>query len=249
MGESGGTSRPHSSYYRIYNPEQNGPPVPATVAIPYASTRPSRIYSGGPSIEAWALALLACLALLMFFFPLASMRVPVAGNQNQPVHGYEVESKLYTFRDGLASGISSRSHHAGDIMRGLPLTVRLAWVAPVLILAAFGGAVLTLWGAFHNLALARKGSTIGASCGIAAVAYITAMNFSAHAMLQTFMDGHTVAPRDPAFGVLVQPAVIHLDALHVHAGVGLYILVVWLAAAAWVAHSRVLASVRSIQSA
>src|SRR6266404_6335216 len=118
------------------------------------------------ALERNSIASCCVLSLLLFFFPLLTIHVPVAGDQD--VTGYDFISKLNDFRKNLKPANTSSSPD-------LPLSVRLAWLIPVFLVGAFLYAAVALISAFKSVKLSRMASTLGGGCSAAAILYITIM--------------------------------------------------------------------------
>src|SRR3989442_11826360 len=94
-------------------------------------------------------SIVACcaLSLLLFFFPLLTIHVPIAGDQD--VTGYDVFSKLTEFQEKLKplDTTSSKRDVANPHTEPpeLPLSVRLGWLIAVALVAAFLYAAVALF--------------------------------------------------------------------------------------------------------
>jgi len=193
-------------------------------------------------VETWGVAILSIIALLTFFFPLISMRIPVAGDQG--ISGYDIVSKVGTFTQNLSSGAARGNQPPGGSGVSLPLSVRMAWLVPLLVFAAFAGAALALIGAFRNLSLSKTASAIGAVCGVVAVIYITVLNSDVHNMLQGIMNKSATELKDNPFADLAKTiGSLLMNAFQLKPGAGLYVLVVCLCIVAFLAQTRFLTRV------
>src|SRR5258706_5875984 len=102
-------------------------------------------------------AIVGCcvLALLLFFFPLLTIHVPIAGEQN--VSGYDVFSKLTEFREKLKPPDATTTPHTGTPRTprtprpDMPLSIQLGWLTPVAIIIAFISAAIALISAFKAI--------------------------------------------------------------------------------------------------
>ena len=204
----------------------------------------------GTPAENWTIGVLAGIALLTFFFPLISLRVPIAGDQT--VSGYDVVSKMNNLKQSLTtpSGgqIQLPQAPAQSDLR-LPLSVRMVWLLPILFIAAFVCALLTLVGAWMSLKASRTASTAGAVCGLGAIVYLTILNSDVHTMMQQAMTNSATDLKDNPFAGLAQTlGSLMVGAFQVKAGTGLYTLVICLAAVALITHSRLLSRIRLADS-
>ncbi len=201
-------------------------------------------------VEKWTIGLLACAALLTFFFPLLSLRVPIVGEHD--VTGYDVVSKIGQFSQQVASpGSSERTTgtpqpaRSEDTLRGMPISVRTAPLIALFIMGAFACALLTLLGVFFSIGTSRVASTVGALLGIAAVVHIRVMNSDLHRMLQQVMDRQAQELKDNPFAALGQAlGSLMVNAFQVRPGAGLYVLMLALAVASVLVHSKILTRLR-----
>src|SRR5882762_7689064 len=125
-------------------------------------------------------AIVGCcvLSLLLFFFPLLTIHVPIAGEQD--VSGYDVFSKLTEFREKLKppdTTSTSTPYTASPRTPPpeLPLSVQFGWLIPLAIIIAFLSAAIALITAFKAFHVSRIMSVIGAACSAAAILHITIM--------------------------------------------------------------------------
>jgi hypothetical protein len=204
----------------------------------------------GTRAENWAIGMLGGIALLTFFFPLISMHVPIAGDQT--VSGYDVVSKMNNLRQNLTtpSGgqIQLPQPQAQADLR-LPLSLRMVWLLPVLIIATFVCALLALLGAWISLKASKAASTVGAVCGFGGIVYLAILNSDVHTMMQQAVTNNTTDLKDNPFAGLAQTlGSLMVGAFQVKAGTGLYTLVICLAAVALITHSRILSRFRVVDS-
>ncbi len=190
---------------------------------------------------------LAGLGLLMFFLPLLSIRVPIVGEQN--ISGYDVISKAGQFSRQFAAAAPAATQGPQtaqeDILARLPLSVRVAGLIGFCIWGVFGAALATLAGAFHSRAAAKWASAAGAVLGLAAVIHIHVMNSDIHTMLHQVVSEQGQRLHNNAFASFAQAlGNMLVNAVQMRPGSGLYVLVLALALAAVVTHSRVLTRLR-----
>jgi hypothetical protein len=112
------------------------------------------------------------LSLLLFFFPLLSIHIPIAGEQD--VSGYDVFSKITEFREKLepsdaTSTSTPYSTNPSTLVPDPPLSIQLAWLMPLALILAFVSAAVALIAAFNNPWVARVVCTIGACFSAAAI--------------------------------------------------------------------------------
>ena len=209
--------------------------------------------------ERWALGLLACTAAITFFFPLISVHVPIAGDQE--VSAYDAIAKIRQFREQLTSktGESRGGEEAptqpptpvngASVYRPpIPASVELGWMIPVFIMAAFVCALATLVGSLFSLRLSKAASTLGALCGVAATVHVRVMNSDVHRFLEQSMKASAEDLKGNPFAGLAETlGNLLVNAFQLKPGVGLYVLTASLALAAFVAHSRLLSRLRFIE--
>src|SRR2546427_3122056 len=101
-------------------------------------------------------SIVACcaLSLLLFFFPLLTIHVPIAGDQD--VSGYDVFSKLTEFREKLKPPNTTSTSTPSSVSPrtqppDLPLSVRLGWLMPLALIIAFLSAATALITAFKAI--------------------------------------------------------------------------------------------------
>src|SRR3989441_13229955 len=94
-------------------------------------------------------SIVACcaLSLLLFFFPLLTIHVPIAGDQD--VTGYDVFSKLTEFQEKLKLPDATASPNPYTATPrtqppDLPLSLQLGWLTPLAIIVAFVSAAIAL---------------------------------------------------------------------------------------------------------
>ena len=125
-------------------------------------------------LETVGIGVVLVLALLMFFAPLVSFRTAFAGDLS--VNGYNVDARLGQLETNLDTSVSallrprnSNSSPAEQFLTTpplLPFSLRIAWLASLLVSVAFGCAFLAL----VDLIFLRKStgilSLIGGCCGV-----------------------------------------------------------------------------------
>ncbi len=85
------------------------------------------------NVERNAIAGCCVLSILLFFFPLLTIHVPIAGEQD--VSGYDVFSKLTEFREKLKPPDGSQTNPYSATPRtpppDMPLSIQLGWLTPL----------------------------------------------------------------------------------------------------------------------
>src|SRR5207253_10821943 len=165
-------------------------------------------------------ALVGCcvLALLLFFFPLLTIHVPIAGEQN--VSGYDVFSKLTEFREKLKPPDASQTNPYSASPRtpppDMPLSIRLGWLTPLAIIVAFVCAAIALVTAFKAVHVSRIVCVIGAVCAGAAILHITIMNSDLHSCLaESMKTAQSELQGNPYAGLAENISTLILHAFHI----------------------------------
>ncbi len=204
--------------------------------------------------ERLIVALLAAVAALTFFFPLLSIRVPIAGDED--VTGYDTASRIRQ----LTHEVRSASGHGDDgkpsiklprpprgnasSVATLPASVRFSWLIPIFVVSAFGCALLTALGSLVSLPVAKIASTLGTVCGVLALLHLTVMNSDVHSMLeQSVRRGAGGLKENPLRGLAQTLGSVLVSGVSLTPGAGLYVLAVSLGLAALVTHSRLLSRI------
>jgi hypothetical protein len=210
------------------------PPNPKPVAK--LATRMSDL----SNVERNAIVGCCVLSLLLFFFPLLTIQIPIAGKQD--VSGYDVFSKLTEFREKLKppDALQTNPHATTPrtAPRDMPLSIQLGWLTPLAIIVAFVCAAIALLTAFKAIHISRIICVIGAICAVAAILHITIMNSDLHSWLAESMK---TAQSDNPFAGL---AALMLNAFQIKPGWGVYALLVLLGLAAVLGFSRALSRLR-----
>jgi hypothetical protein len=197
--------------------------------------------------QKWSLSLLAILALLMFFFPLVSFHIPLAGDQN--FSGYDIVTKIREFREKLPE-TPSTSRPAPSTGSGqetdAPLSIRMIWVLPVLILVAFISAGLVLVGSWWlSSGVAKISSLAGALAGVFSVAHLSKVNTDVHSMFQQTMQKTSGELKDnPIAGLAEGLGSLVANAFQLKPGFGLYVLTGALVIAALTAYAGVIGGMK-----
>ncbi len=195
-------------------------------------------------------ALVGCcvLSLLLFFFPLLTIHVPIAGEQD--ISGYDVFSKLTEFRDKLKPPDATASPNPYTATPrtqppDLPLSLQLGWLTPFAIIVAFVSAAIALVTAFKAIHISRIVCVIGAVCAGAAILHITIMNSDLHSWLtESMKTSQSELKGNPYAGLAENIGSLMLNAFQIKPGWAIYGLLVLLGLAAVLGFSRVLSRLR-----
>ena len=195
-------------------------------------------------------ALVGCcvLALLLFFFPLLTIHVPIAGEQD--VSGYDAFSKLTEFREKLKLPDATTSPNPQTatprtLPPDLPLSLQLGWLTPLAIIVAFVSAAIALVAAFKAIHVSRIVCVIGAACAGAAILHITIMNSDLHSWLaESMKTAQSELKNNPFAGLAENTGTLMLNAFQIKPGWAVYALLLLLGLAAVVGFSRGLSRLR-----
>jgi hypothetical protein len=197
-------------------------------------------------------SIVACcgLSLLLFFFPLLTIHVPIAGDQD--VSGYDVVSKLTEFREKLKplDRTSTSTQYTAESRTpapDLPLSIQLVWLLPVMLITAFLIAAIAFITAFKDVHMSRIMCVIGACCSVAAILHITIMNSDIHSWLSESMrTARQDLKGNPFAGFAENLSNLMVNAFQIKPGWALYALLLLLALAAVIAYSRILSRLRVV---
>jgi hypothetical protein len=195
------------------------------------------------AVERNSIITCCALSLFLFFFPLLTIHMPIAGDQD--VSGYDVFSKVSEFRDKLQpsdtrSTSTPHIRNPGTLVPDLPLSIRLAWLMPLALILAFVSAAVALIAAFKNPKAARVVCIIGACFSAAAILHTTIMNSDLHSWLADSMKTAPSEKHNPFAGLAENFGTLIVNAFQIKPGWGVYALVVLLSLAAALGFSRAL---------
>jgi hypothetical protein len=195
-------------------------------------------------------AIVGCcaLSLLLFFIPLLTIQVPIAGQQD--VSGYDVFSKLTEFREKLtppdsASPTNSNTATPRTPPPDMPLSIQFGWLIPLALIVAFLSAAIALITAFKAIQVSRILCVVGAVCAGAAILHITIMNSDIHSWLAESMKTMQSELKDNPFAGFAQNlGTLIVNAFQIKPGWGAYGLLVLLGLAAVIGFSRLFSHLR-----
>ena len=196
-------------------------------------------------------AIVACCAvcLLLFFFPLVTIQIPIAGQQD--VSGYDVFSKITEFQEKLKPpGSMTKNPYDNTPMTpgtppDIPLSLEFGWLVPLAIVLAFVSAAIALVTAFKAIHVSRIFCVIGAVCSGVAIVHITIMNSDIHALVaESMKTTQSELKNNPFAGLAENIGTLMLNAFQIKPGWGVYALLVLLGLAAVLGFSRVLSRLR-----
>ena len=207
--------------------------------------------------ERWIVGLLLTVALLTFFFPLATLQIPVLGNQE--MSGYDLLAKGREFNRALtavkpqtidegssAPSQSPRNNSDTAVLHSsMPFSFQVISLIPIEIILSFGCALVALLCCLGSLGLTptKIFSSIGAITSIAALLHVVIANSDLHAWFrdQMMADSSALA-NNPFAGLAQQIETLAVNSVQLKPGSGLYVQVAALSMAATILLSRVLSS-------
>ena len=207
------------------------------------------------SSERWIIGALLTIALLTFFLPLATLQIPLMGDQD--VSGYDLIARAKEFNQTLdavksqklsepSSGPSESVPVKPDAAMShssMPLSVQALPFVPIEITVSFACALVALFGCLgpFRLVLAKATSTIGAVAATASLLHLTVANSDLHTWFRDQMKADSPALANNPFTELAQQiGNLAANAFQLKPGVGLYVLAASLLLATVFFHSRIL---------
>lgn len=183
--------------------------------------------------ERWIVGAFFAIALMAFFFPLASLQLPIVGPID--VSGYDVISKSQQINDRLgnmrnqvsepsAEPSSTTGPRSGE-QANLPLSIQALTFLPFEIIGSFGLSAISFFlcvgGASRGVA--RVSSTAAGMFGIGSILHIVVADSDIHAWFQAQIQASTNQANDNPFGALAQNiSSLVVNAVHFRPGPGLY---------------------------
>jgi len=184
-----------------------------------------------PGSQRWLTGALIVIALLTFFFPLATVQIPVLGNQD--FSGYDLISKARSFRQIAERSRELReqqpeasapdSGNPESAESALPLSIRVLPFLPFAILASFALGAVALFGLMTDVGSSGfvKGSTaVAAVLAILSAVHISVVNSDLHSYFQQQINASSAAGDNPFEGL----AQLAANAIQLKPGIGLYAL-------------------------
>jgi hypothetical protein len=186
-------------------------------------------------------------ALLAFFFPIASLQLPIVGNID--ASGYDFYSKAREFDRRLenlkAQAIDEQVPPAetGRVpSQPIPLSIETAAFLPIEILGSFclAGAALLLCIVGAGRGAVKASSTISGILAIAAILHIVVIDSDLHSLFQTQMQANSADLKDNPFAGFAQGlAALISNSVHFKPGAGLYALAATASLGALILHSGI----------
>ncbi len=209
--------------------------------------------------ERWVVGALLSFALLTFFFPLASLQLPLFGNVE--VSGYDLLSKSSQFEDRVrnlktmpSEGTQDDSTQASVPNAAnleLPLSVRTLALLPVEILACFGLSGIALLLCISGARDAVKvSSTIAGVLGIGSVLHISMANSDIHSWIRAQLESSQADMENNPFAILAKNiGALVANSVHFQPGPGLYALAASVSIGSLLLHSKLIANHGTVANA
>jgi hypothetical protein len=196
--------------------------------------------------EKWAIVALVALGVFMFFFPILTIQVPIAGVQSYT--GYDVVIASRGVGDvtrnlsSSAKTATSPSEPGETESMRFPLSLRLAPLIYLSVAVAFLAALATIAGVIFSMRVATIGSLLGTLAGILAITHVKVLNSDVHRMLQDQIAKLKSDLSDNPFaGVAEGFLQLLAGGINIVPGIGLYILTVCLGFSFVLVKTRILA--------
>ena len=207
--------------------------------------------------ERWIVGALLAVALLTFFFPLASIQIPIVGNQE--LSGYDLVSRAKDIDRTLEqikpkkldesgssySPLPARASSESGARLAVPISVQTLPLIPVEIIFSFVFATAALLCCFGRLSStpAKFFSTAGGLAAVAAILHLAVANSDLHSFIREQIKADSsAADNNPFAGFAQQLVSLAVNSVQLKPGAGLYLLAVCLSVAAVILLSRLLAT-------
>lgn len=187
--------------------------------------------------ERWIVGALFFVALLAFFFPIASLQLPIVGTIE--ASGYDFTSKTKLFEDRLGNlnnQAPARSTEApfssatpSTATAPLPFSVRTIAVFPFEVLGSFALSAISLLLCIIGASrmLAKVSSSIAGVLGIGSILHIVIADSDLHSWFQTEMQATVNTAGDNPFAAFAQSiSTLIANSVHFRPGLGLYMLAI-----------------------
>jgi hypothetical protein len=183
--------------------------------------------------ERAGLGLVLCIALLMFFAPLVSLHGAFAGDES--ANGPNLIARLTSLRSSFDATSSALEHGraiapaslstptrpAYSATLNVPVSLRVEWLASLLIFAALAFAALALVGLFTFRRAVGVLSITGGCLGAIAILHLFAMNAGVQSWTSELIEsGMLGSPQDP----FVAMRMLMARSFQLDPGIGLYVL-------------------------
>jgi hypothetical protein len=198
--------------------------------------------------EKWAIGALAVLGVLMFFFPVLTVTVPIVGTRSHSGYDVVLASRgVQDVTDNLSTSTetSTATPEAGktESIR-FPLSLRLAPLISFSVAVAFLAALATIAGVIFSMKVATVGSLVGTVAGIVAIVHVRVLNSDVHRAFQDELAKLKGDLSDNPFSGLAEGlSQLLAGSINILPGVGLYTLTACLALCFVLVKTRILARV------
>lgn len=213
--------------------------------------------------ERWIIGTLLTVAMLTFFFPLATFQIPIVGNQE--VSGYDLISRAKELNQTLGAANSEESRPSGSEpsqplsgsptaqapQSSLPLLVRTLLVVPIEILISFAASLIALVSCFssNGRASVKATATVGGVASVAAILQLTVANSDLHSWFREQIERDSSSfVQNPLDSLAKQFESLAANSFQLKPGAGLYVLAAAVSLAAVLLFSRVFSPSPSVEA-
>ncbi|MGB6545792.1 MAG: hypothetical protein WA871_10460 [Candidatus Acidiferrales bacterium] len=203
--------------------------------------------------ERAGLGLILCIALLMFFAPLVSLHGAFVGDET--ANGPNLGARLTTLRSAFnvsssafarghaAAATSAAEHTPSSVPLNVPESLRLEWLASILIFAALACAALALLSLFLFRKATAALSLAGGCLGALAILQLFAMNAGVRSWTSDLIESGLLGSSQDPF---VAMRMLMARSFQLDPGIGLYVMTTCLFFAGALAFSRVIPRMESV---
>jgi len=182
-------------------------------------------------LERIGIGFVLCAAMATFFSPLVSIYGPFTGNQS--IAGYEVHDRLIRLQSTLGNAPAqgaSQEHRVSSSQGGgvavhqaeeAPRSLRMAWLAPLLVLISLACAAVAFVDLFFTRKLTGALAFVGGCFGVFAIVDVMVMNASLRSWLAVFTSNDSFGSRSNPF---VAMRALMMNSIQMTPGPGLYAL-------------------------
>jgi hypothetical protein len=205
-------------------------------------------------LERTGIGLVLFAALLTFFSPLVGLRGPVAGEEF--VNGSNVRAKLDLLQSSLKMTSAAAYSRDRRVPTGaatespalseppdVPLSLRIAWLTPLLIFAALACAGLALLGLFFFRKATTALGLAGGCFGALAVVHVLVMSSDLRSWVAGLIGSGSLGSAEDQFAAM---RALMVNSFEVSPGPGLYSLTACLFLAAFLSSTGAIPRIRSV---
>ncbi len=157
-------------------------------------------------------AMFAVIALLMFFFPLLVIQAPIVGEQD--VSGYDIFSKVNQFRGQVHQSPAepqsqpetppSRNKQEPSPETPMPFSLKIAWLIPINVTAAFLLAAIAGIGTRVSVRASGTAALLGTVLAVGTILHISIANSDMHSWIQASLKTSSEDLKDNPFAAVAE---------------------------------------------